>query len=200
RMERAGTTYQQDGLKVVVRPPNGPTPGWDYRTAQALVLGPTAVAKITVGLENNADPSPVLKRQVETAVPRLSAPPAREMELSYSPSDLTGPDACDVLRDEDIQALLGSPPTGFAHREADLAERLLFLNDGTVTYFTSTTCKREPASTDDPGAASSHVRFNLRTYHELAHTEATMRRYLIHKAAGSGHRWYWRPSATTRAW
>lgn len=186
RMERTGTTYQQDGLKVVVRPPDGPTPDWDYRTAQALVLGPTAVAKITVGLENNADPSPVLNGLVETVAPRLSAPPSREMELSYSPSGLDGPDACDVLRKEDIQALLGSPPTGFAIRRADLAENLLFLGDGTVTYFTSTTCEREPVSTGFLGHGRSWVHFTLRTYHDTAHAEATMRQRLDPQGSSFG--------------
>ena len=89
-----------------------------------------------VGLEDKADPLPVLRSVVEMVVPHLSAPPTREMELSYTPSELRGPDACDVLREEDVEALLGGPSSGFAGRQADLAERQLFLNNGKVTYFT----------------------------------------------------------------
>ncbi|MGH3904572.1 MAG: hypothetical protein ACRDTE_10330 [Pseudonocardiaceae bacterium] len=141
RKIRDGTSYYQGGMKVVL-PPNGSPESDEYRTAVALVLGPTAIAKIVVGLDENADPVPILKTLIEMVVPHLSAPPTREMALSYSPSDLPGPDACDLLREEDIKAVLGGPSDGFARRQASLAENRIFLNDGKTTYFTETTCER----------------------------------------------------------
>ena len=176
--ERDGTSYYQGRMKVVLPPSRSPGSG-DYRTAVALVLGPTAIAKIVVGLEDNADPLPVLKELVETVVPHLSVPPAREMALSYSPSDLHGPDACDLLGEEDVKALLAGPSDGFARRRAALAEKQIFLNDGRATYFTETVCERALART---GAVSFSVppntRFTLRTYHDLESAEATMRQKL----------------------
>lgn len=71
------------------------------------------------------------------------------MALSYSPSDLNGPDACEILSEADVQALLSGPPEGFARRQADLAENRISLNDGKTTYFTATTCERALARTGD---------------------------------------------------
>ncbi len=186
KWERDGTIYYQSGMKVVL-PPNGSPGSDDYRTAVALVLGPTAIAKIVVGLEDNADPVPILKTLIEMLVPHLSAPPTREMALSYSPSDLPGPDACDLLREENIKAMLGGPSDGFARRQASLAENRIFLNDGRTTYFTDTTCERGLART---GAVSFSVpptaRFTLRTYRDPAAAEATMRQVLDPQGSSFG--------------
>lgn len=176
--ERDGTSYYQGGMKVVL-PPNESSESDDYRTAVALVLSPTTIAKIVVGLEDKADPLPVLKGVVGTVVPHLSAPPTREMALSYSPSDLHGPDACQVLSEEDVKALLGGPSDGFVRRFADLAENRIFLNNGKTTYFTETVCERALARPDAVSfGIPPNARFTLRTYLELESAEATMRQKL----------------------
>ncbi|MGH8573053.1 MAG: hypothetical protein ACREX8_10840, partial [Gammaproteobacteria bacterium] len=163
----------------VVLPPNESAGSDDWRTAVALVLGPTVIAKIVVGLDENADPVPVLKTLVEMVVSHLSAPPTREMALSYSPSDQHGPDACELLSAADVKALLGGPSDGFARRQAGLAENRIFLNNGKSTYFTETVCQRALARTGAVSfSVSPNARLALRTYHEVAAAETTMRQIL----------------------
>ncbi|MGH3930539.1 MAG: hypothetical protein ACRDTF_11255 [Pseudonocardiaceae bacterium] len=125
------------------------------------------------------DPIPILKGLIEVAAPRLSAPPTREMALSYTPSDRDEPEACEVLTAEDVQALLGGPPSGFAYRAATAAEQRIWLNNGEPTYFAQTTCERRLARA--PGAILDppfKAALTLRVYHDIESAEATMRQTL----------------------
>lgn len=176
---RGGTTYSLGDAKVMLRPI---TPAEENRRIAGAVIISSAsqmMVKIDLNLKVPSDPTPILKRLVGSAVPRLSVPPAREMELSYSPSDGDGPDACDLLSAEDVTALVKGPADGFAHRMADLAEKRIYLNNGEQTYYTETICERVLASSSGPAELDGpQASFTLDTYHDAASAELTMRQKL----------------------